>query len=64
MIIQNDYKEKTWLAYKIWKNHPSKNGTISLLSTYWKNSEKLVQWIEDLAQGGLGLFLRKKIWIW
>ena len=36
MIIQNNYKEKSWLAYKIWKNHPSKNGIISLLSTYRK----------------------------
>ena len=24
MIIQNDYEEKDWPAYKIWKNHPSK----------------------------------------
>ena len=23
-IIQNDYEEKNWSAYKIWKNHPSK----------------------------------------
>ena len=38
--------------------HP-KNGIIPLLSAYWKYSEKLIQWIEDMAQGGLGLFLRK-----
>ena len=24
IIIQNDYEEKGWSAYKIWKNHPSK----------------------------------------
>ena len=24
IIIENDYKEKSWSAYKIWKNHPSK----------------------------------------
>ena len=35
-----------------------------MLRAYWKKSEKSVQWIEDMAKGGLGLFLRKKTWIW
>ena len=26
-----------------------KNGIIPLLSTYWKNLEALVQWIEDMT---------------
>ena len=27
IIIQNDYEEKGWSAYKIWKDHSSKNWT-------------------------------------
>ena len=27
IIIQNDYEEKRWSAYKIWKDHSSKNWT-------------------------------------
>ena len=27
IIIQNDYKEKGWSAYRIWKDHSSKNWT-------------------------------------
>ena len=34
------------------------------LNASWKNLEKLVQWIEDMVQGGLGLLLKKKSWIW
>ena len=34
-----------------------------MLRAYSKKSEKSVQWIEDMAQGHLGLFLRKKTWI-
>lgn len=56
--IQNDYKEKSLSGYKILKKHPyQKNGIIPLLSTYWKYSEKLVQWIEGVAQGSLELFV-------
>ena len=29
IIIQNDYEEKGWSAYKIWKDHSSKNWTYS-----------------------------------
>ena len=32
--IQNDFKGKIWSAYEMWKNHPSKNGIIPLLSDY------------------------------
>ena len=32
IIIQNDYEEKGWSAYKIWKDHSSKN----LIYTYVK----------------------------
>ena len=45
IIIPSDYKERNWSSYKIWKNHP-------------KN--RIIHWIEDMAQGGLGLFLQKK----
>ena len=27
IIIQNDYEEKGWSAYKVWKDHSSKNWT-------------------------------------
>ena len=27
IIIQNDYEEKGWSAYKIWKDHSSENWT-------------------------------------
>ena len=27
IIIQNDYEEKGWCPYKIWKDHSSKNWT-------------------------------------
>ena len=27
IIIKNDYEEKGWSAYKIWKEHSSKNWT-------------------------------------
>ena len=52
-IIQNDYEETIWSAYKIWKNHPSKKWDYSPVKRLLKNSEKLVQWIEGMAQGGL-----------
>ena len=29
IIIQNDLEEKEWTAYKIWKEHPTKNWSIS-----------------------------------
>ena len=29
IIIQNNYKEKSWSAYKIWKSHPSKKSDFS-----------------------------------
>ena len=31
IIIQNDYKEKSWAAYKIWKNHLSKKWDYSFV---------------------------------
>ena len=44
VIIQIDYKQKNYSAYKIWKDHQihPKNGSIPLLSAYWKNFQKLV----------------------
>ena len=64
IITENDNKEKSLSAKKNLEE-PSiqKFGIIPLLSAYWKNSEKPVQWLEDMAQHGFGLFLRKKIWI-
>ena len=64
IITENDNKEKSLSAKKNLEE-PSiqKLGTIPLLSAYWKHSEKPVQWLEDMAQDGFGLFLRKKTWI-
>ena len=63
IVIQNDYEEKSWSVYKIWKNHPFKKWDYSSVKHLLKNSEKLVQRMEEMAQGGLGLFLQKKTWI-
>ena len=60
IIIQNDYKEKSWSTYKIGKNHPSKKWDYSSVKHLLENLEALVQWVEDMAQGCLGLFLLKK----
>ena len=59
--MQTDYEKKNLVGLQKFGRtiHP-KNGIIPLSSTYGKNSEKLFQWINDMAQGGLGLFLRKK----
>ena len=59
MIIQNNYEEKSCVAYKIFKNYPSKKWDYSSIKCH----SKLLQWIEDMAQRGLGLYLRKKTWI-
>ena len=56
-------KKKTGRHTKFARTIHPKNEIIPLLSAYWKNSEKLIQWIEEMAQVGLGLFLRKKTWI-
>ena len=37
IIIQNDYDEKNWSAYKIWRTIYPENGIIPLLSTCWKS---------------------------
>ena len=57
-------KEKAGRLKKFRRTAHPKNGIIALLSIYWRNSEKLVQWIGDIAQGGLAMLLRKKAWIW
>ena len=55
-------KKAIWLTKFERTIHP-KNGIFPLLTAYCKNSEKLVQWMEDMAQVDFGLFLRKKTWI-
>ena len=61
VIIQNNYEGKNWSAYKIWKNHPLKKWDYSSVKRLLeKFTEKVVQWIENIAQGNLGMFLRKK----
>ena len=36
MIIQNGYEEKGWSAYKIWKDHSSKNWTYTSIKQLLK----------------------------
>ena len=36
IIIQNDYEEKWWSAYKLWKGHSSKNWTYTSVKTLLK----------------------------
>ena len=45
IIIQNDYEEKGWSAYKIWKDHSSKNWTytsLKILLERFKDSSTMV----------------------
>ena len=37
IIIQNDYEEKGWSAYKIWKDHSSKNWTCTSVKRLLKS---------------------------
>ena len=52
-------KKKAGRLTKFGRAIPPNNGIVTLLRAYWKNSVKLVQWREDMAQGGLGPFLWK-----
>ena len=36
IIIQNDYEEKVWSVYKIWKDHSSKNWTYTSVRRFLK----------------------------
>ena len=40
IVIQNDYEEKNWSVYKIWKNHPFKKWDYPSVKHLLKNSEK------------------------
>ena len=51
-------KRKTGRFTKFGRTIHPKNVIVPLLNAYWKNLEKLVQWIEDLVQ--VGRFLQKK----
>ena len=55
-------KRKTGRFTKFGRTIQPKNVIVPLLNAYWKNLEKLVQWIEDLVQ--VGRFLHKKTWVW
>ena len=48
-------KKKAVPLIKFGRTTHQKNGIIPLLSASWKYSEKMVQWMEDMAQGGLEL---------
>ena len=37
IIIENDYEEKWWSTYKIWKDHPSKNWTYTFVKRLLKS---------------------------
>ena len=39
-VIENDYVEKGWTAYKIWKEHPTKNWTRSSVQRLIKKYER------------------------
>ena len=56
-------KRKTGRFTKFGRTIHPKNVIVPLLNAYCKNLEKLVQWIEDKVQGGVGLFLQKKTWV-
>ena len=56
-------KKKACRLSKFGRTIYPKNGIFPLLSVYWKNSDKLVQWIEGIVQGVLQLSIRKKTWI-
>ena len=48
-------KRKTGRFTKFGRTIHPKNVIVPLLNAYCKNLEKLVQWIEDMVQGGVGL---------
>ena len=52
IIIQNDYKEKGWSAYKIWKNHPSRKLDYSSV-------KRLLKKIRET-----GSYWFNKTWLW
>ena len=37
IIIQNDYEERGWSAYNIWKNHSAKNWTYTSIKRFLKH---------------------------
>ena len=61
IITQNVYKEKSWSAYKIWRNHPSKKRNYCSVKHLLKKFRETDS--GDMAHDGLGLFLSKKTWI-
>ena len=52
IIIQNDYKEKGWSAYKIWKNH-------SFRKCEYSSAKRLLKKIRET-----GSYWFNKTWFW
>ena len=59
-IIQNDYREKTWLAYEIWKDYSFKNWNSSTVCCCSNLLKILVLWVKirfSLTNVGQHIFI-------